>query len=104
MRGYDGPTVAEILVTRTPGDADAERFLTRYRVEIREGGAATQHDVTLSKRDFDRLGGDRTPEAFVRDCFAFLLQREPKESIMYSFDVSAIGRYFPEFERTIAST
>src|SRR3989304_9514272 len=98
MRGYDGSTVAEILVTRTPGDADAERFLTRYRVEIHEGEVATQHDITLSKRDFDRLGGDRTPEAFVRDCFTFLLQREPKESIMYSFDVSAIRLFFPQIE------
>jgi hypothetical protein len=34
--------------------------------------------------------------------FAFLLEREPKESILSSFDVSVIGRYFPGFEREIA--
>jgi len=104
MRAYDGVAVTEILVARTPGDPDAERFLTRYHVEIREGETATEHDVTLSRGDFDRLAGDRTPESFIRDCFAFLLGREPKESILRSFDVSVIGRYFPEFERTIAST
>jgi hypothetical protein len=38
----------------------------------------------------------------VRDCFAFLLEREPTESILSSFDVGVIGRYFPEFERVIA--
>ena len=38
----------------------------------------------------------------MRDCFAFLLEREPKESILRSFDVSVIGGYFPEFEREIA--
>jgi hypothetical protein len=38
----------------------------------------------------------------VRDCFAFPLEREPTESILSSFDVGVIGRYFPEFERVIA--
>jgi hypothetical protein len=28
-----------------------------------------------------------------------LLEREPKESILRRFDVKAISRYFPEFER-----
>jgi hypothetical protein len=28
-----------------------------------------------------------------------LLEREPKESILRRFDVMAISRYFPEFER-----
>jgi len=31
--------------------------------------------------------------------FRFLLDREPKESILGRFDVTAISRYFPEFER-----
>ena len=39
---------------------------------------------------------------FVERCFAFLLEREPKESILRRFDVSVIARYFPEFERVIA--
>lgn len=94
--------MAEIVVTRIAGDVDAERFLTRYHVEVREEDSSTEHEVTLSKADFERLAGERTPEVFVRDCFAFLLEREPKESILPSFDVSVIGRYFPEFERTIA--
>ena len=102
MPTYDGRAVAKIVVTRVPGDVDAERFLTRYHVEVREEGSRTEHDVTLSKADFERLAGERTPEAFVRDCFAFLLEREPKESILRSFDVSVIARYFPAFERTIA--
>jgi hypothetical protein len=29
----------------------------------------------------------------------FLLDRKPKESILQRFDVTAISRYFPEFER-----
>jgi hypothetical protein len=33
--------------------------------------------------------------------FRFLLAREPKESILRSFGLSTIVRYFPEFEREI---
>jgi hypothetical protein len=73
----------------------------RFAVRVEEGGSATEHDVTVSANDLERLGAGRTPDAFVRDCFDFLLAREPKESILGSFDVSAIGRYFPEFELEI---
>lgn len=73
----------------------------RFSVRIEGGGKPTEHEVTVSPEDLDRLGAGRTPDAFVRDCFEFLLAREPKESILRSFDVSAIGRYFPEFEREI---
>ena len=34
-------------------------------------------------------------------CIAFLLAREPKESILKRFDVSVISDYFAEFEREI---
>lgn len=90
--------MAEITVERT----DAEHL--RFRVTVREGASVTEHDVTLSADDLARLGGGREPEGFVRACFAFLLEREPKESILRSFDVSAIGRYFPEFEDLIRGT
>jgi hypothetical protein len=33
--------------------------------------------------------------------FRFLLDREPKESILGHFDVTAISRYFPEFYREL---
>ena len=73
----------------------------RFSVRVEDVGSATDHDVTVSPEDLARLGGRRTPDAFIRDCFEFLLAREPKESILPSFDVSVIGRYFPEFEREI---
>ena len=89
--------MAEITVTRT----DAERAPWRFHVTVREGDAATEHDVTLSSADLERLGHGREPEDFIRACFAFLLDREPKESILHAFDVSVIGGYFPEFEDVI---
>jgi hypothetical protein len=72
----------------------------RFSVHI-EDGSETEYDVSVSAEDLERLGAGRTPDAFVRDCISFLLAREPKESILRSFDVSEIGRYFPEFEREI---
>lgn len=72
-----------------------------FHVEVREEGSASAHDVEVTTEDLERLAGGRTPEAFLQDCFAFLLEREPKESILPSFGVSEIARYFPEFESTI---
>jgi hypothetical protein len=39
------------------------------------------------------------PERCLEPAFQFLLDREPKESILRRFDIAAISRYFPEFER-----
>lgn len=88
---------ARIEVEKT-GDAPL-----RFRVTVGEGRGRTQHDMTLDEADYERLKGSATsPEEFVRRCFEFLLAREPKESILSSFDVSVISRYFTEFEREIA--
>ena len=38
----------------------------------------------------------------MRRSFEFLLEREPKESILARFDLSVIARYFPEYDREIA--
>jgi hypothetical protein len=73
-----------------------------FTVRVTDDGGTTEHGVTLSADDYERLGeGYGSPEEFVRSCFEFLLEREPKESILARFDVSVISRYFPEFEKTI---
>ena len=59
-----------------------------YDVEVREKDTQTKHRVTMK-------GG--TPQA-VEAAFRFLLDREPKESILKTFDVSVISKYFPEFD------
>jgi hypothetical protein len=62
----------------------------------------TRHSVTLTRADFQRLASSgESPESLVRRSFGFLLAREPKESILKSFELSDIGRYFPEFEAEI---
>lgn len=73
-----------------------------FQVTVSERGSQTQHRVTLDKSDYERLaGGQASPEELVTESFRFLLERESKESILRSFDLTVIGRYFPEYERVI---
>jgi hypothetical protein len=74
-----------------------------FRVRVVDDRGSAEFRVTLSSEDRRRLAtGYPSAEAFIRACFAFLLEREPKESILRSFDVSVISTYFPEFEATIS--
>jgi hypothetical protein len=71
-----------------------------FRVRISEPGSESVHHVTMKQSDFDRLSGGKVePEELVKRSFGFLLEREPKESILARFDLSVIGRYFREYER-----
>ena len=78
----------------------AEHDCFVFEVIVREGKGETRHHVTMSREMCERLtAGEHTPERCLEAAFRFLLGREPKESILRRFDVTAISRYFPEFER-----
>jgi hypothetical protein len=80
----------------------AEGDPLEFEVRIREGTGETSHRVTISRATCERLtGGKHTPERCLEAAFRFLLEREPKESILGRFDVTVISRYFPEFEREL---
>ncbi|MGZ8502141.1 MAG: hypothetical protein ACXWW6_04735 [Candidatus Limnocylindrales bacterium] len=71
-------------------------------MEVVEGSSATGHSVSVAAADLERLDpGAGDPTDLVRRSFGFLLEREPKESILRSFDLTVIGRYFPDWERRI---
>lgn len=73
-----------------------------FLVRVDEGSTQSTHTVTVSDDDYERLGsGYGSKEEFLEACFEFLLAREPKESILSTFDVTVIPRYFPEFEDEI---
>ncbi len=73
-----------------------------FAVIVREGKGETRHEVTMSRETCERLtAGKGTPEHCLEAAFRFLLDREPKEAILARFDVTAISRYFPEFEREL---
>ena len=73
-----------------------------FRVRVIEGRSETSHVVTLEPDEHQRLaGGKAGPEELIRRSFEFLLEREPKESILPRFELPVIARYFPEYEREI---
>jgi hypothetical protein len=85
-----------ITVTRASGD---DPLL--FDVVVADAGGTSRHRVSLTRADLVRLAGARAPERLIEAAFRFLLEREPKESILGRFDVSVIARYFPEFEREL---
>ena len=78
----------------------AEHASSVFEVVVSEGKSETRHRVTMSPEMSERLtAGKHTPERCLEAAFRFLLDREPKESILRRFDMTVISRYFPEFER-----
>lgn len=69
-------------------------------VTIDEDGSKTMHRVTVPRAAYERLtSGKASADELLRASFEFLLEREPKESILREFDIMTIQRYFPEYER-----
>ena len=70
------------------------------QVTLGEGGLdVSTHIVRVHAADLSRLNpGATEPDELVRASFAFLLEREPPGSILHSFDLTEIARYFPEYD------
>jgi hypothetical protein len=74
----------------------------RFRVRVIEGKGESTHEVTLDPKYSAKLVAETvSPGTLIRKSFEFLLEREPKESILSRFDLAVISRYFPEYEREI---
>ncbi|HEV2522802.1 MAG TPA: hypothetical protein VGT24_10520 [Candidatus Acidoferrales bacterium] len=86
-----------------PAEIEVEKVdASHFHVRVIESGSETSHQVTLDPKDHGKLAGASiTPEILIRKSFEFLLEREPKESILGRFDLSVISRYFPEYEQEI---
>jgi hypothetical protein len=61
----------------------------------------TEHQVRVTEADVRRLGKEHSVEELLKASFEFLLEREPNTSILSSFDLPVIGRYFPEYEKEL---
>lgn len=73
-----------------------------FEVIVCVGNGETRHHVTMARDTCERLTmGTHTPERCIEAAFRFLLDREPKESILRRFDITVICRYFPDFEREL---
>ena len=61
-----------------------------------------EYDVGLDDEYWqDLTGGKISKEELIKKSFEFLLEREPKESILSRFNLRIINQYFPEFEEEI---
>ena len=77
---------------------------TTYTVTIEDRVSTSSHTVTFEPDYVTKLlVGDETIESLLRRSFEFLLERESKESILSSFNLRVISRYFPEYEREITN-
>jgi len=87
--------MAEIDVKESSGISGST-----FHVTVRESGSQSNHTVRVPEGLYKKLsGGKATKPECVKAAFKFLLDREPKESILREFELSVIARYFPEFER-----
>jgi hypothetical protein len=74
-------------------------------VRVRDDRSSSDHEVLVDEIDLPAaLDGAETPdvERLVRATFEFLLEREPKESILRRFELPVVGRYFAEYPEDIA--
>lgn len=72
-----------------------------YEIVI-NGKTKTTHHVSLHEEDRVRLAGKTiSAEMLIEESFHFLLEREPNTSILRTFDLPIISKYFPEYEREI---
>src|SRR5271154_2869448 len=78
--------------------ADPAHELT-FDVVVRDARSESRHRVTMQADDAARWAKPGAePRHCVEAAMQFLLDREPKESILGVFDMRIIRRYFPEFD------
>jgi len=87
--------MAEIAVSRTGPST--------FRVAVVERDGQTTHDVEVTPESIARYAPGSDAARLVTAAFEFLLEREPKESILARFDLTVIERYFPEFPEHMAA-
>jgi hypothetical protein len=85
--------MTRIDVSPTGGDV--------FLVTVADESGSTRHRVTASPDDVAALAGQVDALALIEASFRFLLEREPKESILGRFDLPVIAAYFPEYPSEI---
>ena len=63
---------------------------------------STSHNVILTDDTHQNLtNGKVNKKKLIEFSFKFLLEREPNTSILSSFELSVISKYFPEYIKTV---
>ena len=72
-----------------------------FQVIIQEKNSSS-HNVTLTDDTLqDLTNGKVSKKELIEFSFKFLLEREPNTSILSSFELSVISKYFPEYIKTV---
>ncbi len=62
-------------------------------------GITTTHTVTVTDQSFtDLTDNNVTKTQLLKFSFSFLLDREPNTSILSSFDINVISKYFSDYK------
>jgi len=73
-----------------------------FVVEVEDDGVSN-HQVALSNSFWKEItNGEEEPENLITRSFEFLLERESNQSILKSFDLEIIEKYFPEYKKEIS--
>lgn len=74
----------------------------RCHVVVGDDAAATEHEIELSTDTLADLAPGAMPEDLVRESFVYLLERESRESVMRSFELPIIARFFGDYPDEIS--
>lgn len=80
------------IVTCAPTDGG-----WRCTVVVGDDPGATTHEVLVDRETLEDLAPEATPEVLIGESFVFLLEREPRETIMREFELAMIGRFFADY-------
>ena len=97
------PSAREIIAGHMANIRVTHRSGAIYDVTVDDGRGTTVHEVTVWPSDIARYAPAASPEDLLEASFRFLLEREPKESILSRFELPVIERYFPDYAARIAA-
>jgi hypothetical protein len=90
-----------MVIVHAAADGDS----WRCEVSVDRAGERTQHVVMVRPADLERWASGTEAndvQDLVARSFDFLLEREQPNSILATFELSVIQRYFPEYDRIFA--
>ena len=81
------------------GDGEQDRDRLRFHVTV----GSKDFEVTVHEEEAALYAPGVEPKRLVEESFRFLLERESVSSILPSFDLNIIERYFPEYRSDIGA-
>ena len=87
------------FMVRVRAEAKGDAWLCE--VDVNHAGQRTSHSVTVKRDDLEVWGTGferQDVESLVARSFDFLLEHEPPNAILATFDLAVIQTYFPDYD------